>query len=236
MHNARVSRLLADIRAGKTDRRAVVTRGLQLGLATPFLTRLWLAAPAQAAFVPIPTQPAPRPAALQDLDTGKFTILRDGAAADLDPHTAYDSLASSLFLGLYEMLVQYKGSATDEMAPMLAQGWETSDDGMDVTFTLADGALFHDGSPADAQAVKDSFTRFLLMDTGPVMVLKRFMTTPEQMTVVDPATITFTLDRPSPLFLPAMASEYGPLVVNPRMVEEHKTEDDPWAHEWFVAN
>jgi peptide/nickel transport system substrate-binding protein len=74
------------------------------------------------------------------------------------------------------------------------------------------------------------------MDTGPVMVVKRFMSTPEQMEVLDAETITFNLDRPSPLFLPAMASEYGPLVVNPRMVEEHKTEEDPWAHEWFLIN
>ena len=33
-----------------------------------------------------------------------------------------------------------------------------------------------------------------------------------------------------------MASEYGPLVVNAKLVEEHKTEDDPFAHEWFSQN
>jgi peptide/nickel transport system substrate-binding protein len=107
---------------------------------------------------------------------------------------------------------------------------------MAVTFKIAPNAMFYDGSPADAQAVKDSFTRFMELDTGPVTVIKRFMSTPEQMEVVDATTITFTLDRPSPLFLPAMASEYGPLVVNPRMVEANKTEDDPWAHEWFLLN
>ena len=119
---------------------------------------------------------------------------------------------------------------------MLAESWETSEDGMTVTFKIAPGATFHDGSPADAQAVMDSFARFMGLDTGPVMVVKRFMSTPEQMEVIDAETIAFTLDRPSPLFLPAMASEYGPLVVNPRMVEEHKTDEDPWAHEWFLQN
>jgi peptide/nickel transport system substrate-binding protein len=165
-----------------------------------------------------------------------MTIVRDGSSPDIDPHTAYDNLSSMLFLGLYDMLVRYKDSSTDEIEPMLAESWETSDDGMAVTFKIVPNALFHDGSPADAQAVKDSFTRFMELDTGPVMVVKRFMATPDQMEVVNPTTIVFNLDRPSPLFLPAMASEYGPLVVNPRMVEEHRTEDDPWAHEWFLIN
>jgi peptide/nickel transport system substrate-binding protein len=66
-----------------------------------------------------------------------------------------------LFLGLYEMLVRYKGSSTDEIEPMLAKSWETSEDGLTVTFKLATGATFHDGSPADALAMKDSFTRFM---------------------------------------------------------------------------
>jgi peptide/nickel transport system substrate-binding protein len=173
---------------------------------------------------------------MQGQATGTLTILRDGSSPNIDPHTAYDNLSSMLFLGLYEMLVKYKGNSTDEIAPMLAESWETSEDGKDVTFKLPADVLFHDGSTCDAQAVKDSFTRFMGLDQGPVNVIKRFMSTPEQMEVVDPTTITFHLDNPSPLFLPAMASEYGPLIVNPKMVEENKTDEDPWAHEWFLIN
>ncbi|MCA9879411.1 MAG: ABC transporter substrate-binding protein [Thermomicrobiales bacterium] len=218
------------------SRRTVLSRGLQLGIATPLLTELWLASPASATTGADERPVALRPRALQDLDTGTFTIVRDGSTPDIDPHTAYDNLASAMFMGLYEMLVQYKGSATDEIAPVLAESWETSEDGLTVTFKIPEGVLFHDGSICDAQAVVDSFTRFLLLDQGPVMVLKRFMSTPEQLAVVDATTVSFTLDRPSPLFLPAMASEYGPFVINPRMVEENKTEEDPWAHEWFLFN
>ncbi|MFT4040745.1 MAG: ABC transporter substrate-binding protein [Thermomicrobiales bacterium] len=236
MPNSRLATFLADANAGRLNRRQVLATGLTLGVATPLLTALWQGAPASAAAAPTTPQPAARAWAAQDLDTGVFTIVRDGSAPDIDPHTAYDNLASSLFMGLYEMLVKYKGSATDEIAPMLAESWETSEDGLTVTFKLPEGAVFHDGTPCDAQAVVDSFTRFLLLDMGPVMVLKRFMSTPEQMAVVDPTTVSFTLDRPSPLFLPAMASEYGPLVINPKMVEENKTDEDPWAHEWYLIN
>ena len=236
MNEAKLSRYLSDARQGRMTRRAVLSRGLQLGVATSLLTELWLATPASAALNTDGQSVVPQLQAMQSTDTGTFNIVRDGSAPDIDPHTAYDNLSSSLFMGLYEMLVKYKGSATDEIAPMLAESWETSDDGLTVTFKLPEGALFHDGSPCDAQAVVDSFTRFLLLDMGPVMVLKRFMSNPDQMKVVDPTTVSFTLDRPSPLFLPAMASEYGPLVINPRMVEENKTDEDPWAHEWFLIN
>lgn len=236
MNDPRIARLFADAAAGRLSRRQIVSLGLRLSLSVPVMNALWSAAPASAASGVPAQSPRPTPFARQEQATGTLTIVRDGSSPDIDPHTAYDNLSSMLFLGLYEMLVRYKDSSTDEIEPMLAESWETSEDGLAVTFKLAPGALFHDGSPADAQAVKDSFTRFMEMDTGPVMVVKRFMSTPDQMEVIDPETITFTLDRPSPLFLPAMASEYGPLVVNPRMVEEHKTEEDPWAHEWFLIN
>lgn len=236
MSDPRIARLIADVAAGRLTRRRALSLGLRLGIATPVLGALWESAPASAAATASERALSTTPNALQEQATGTLTLVRDGSSPDIDPHTAYDNLSSMLFLGLYEMLVRYKDSSTDEIEPMLAESWETSEDGLAVTFKLAPGALFHDGSPADAQAVKDSFTRFMEMDTGPVMVVKRFMSAPDQMTVVDPTTITFNLDRPSPLFLPAMASEYGPLVVNPRMVEANKTEEDPWAHEWFLIN
>src|SRR5436305_1771609 len=119
---------------------------------------------------------------------------------------------------------------------MLAQSWEVSQNQTTYIFHLAPNARFHDGTPCDAQAVKDSFTRFLQMGQGPVNVIARFVSDPQQMTVVDPTTIQFAFDRPEPLFLAAMASEYGPLVVNAGLVAAHKTADDPFAHEWFSQN
>ena len=137
------------------------------------------------------------------------------------------------FLATYEMLLQLKGSSTDEFAPVLAESWEISEDQSTYTFKLAPGATFHDGTPCDAEAVKGSFTRFLLQGAGPVNVINRFVQDPEQMEVVDATTIRFNLGRPQPLFLAAMASEYGPFVVNPAAIEANKTEEDPFAHGGF---
>jgi peptide/nickel transport system substrate-binding protein len=217
--------------AGTLNRRQMLSLGLRLGLATPVIAGLMSDAPEANAAA---QEATPSTEAAQS--SGTFTVLGTGAMPTLDPHVAYDNQASMLFLGAYEMLLRLKGESTSEFAAMLAESWETSEDQSTYTFHIAPNALFHDGTPCDAQAVKDSFTRFLEMGQGPVNVIARFVSDPNQMEVVDPATIQFNLERPEPLFLAAMASEYGPLVVNAKLVEEHKTDDDPFASEWFSQN
>lgn len=45
-------------------------------------------------------------------------------------------------------------------ATMLAESWETSDDGLVWTFKIRDGLTFHSGAPCDAQAVAECFNEF----------------------------------------------------------------------------
>ena len=113
---------------------------------------------------------------------------------------------------------------------------EPNDDHSSYTFHLSPRAVFHDGAPCDAAAVKASFTRFLGMAAPSVYIVSRFVDDPDQIVVVDERTIRFDLGRPQPLFLSAMASPFGPYVINPRLVEKHRTDEDPWAHEWFSRN
>jgi peptide/nickel transport system substrate-binding protein len=120
---------------------------------------------------------------------------------------------------------------------MLAQSWEANADNTQVTFKLFENVQFHDGTACDANAVKVSLTRLVKMGLGPVDVLARFVPDPDtQITAVDATTVQFTFATPQPLFLPAMASSYGPMIVSPAAVEENKTDDDPWAHEFFMIN
>ncbi len=234
MSDVRVARLVTETMRGRITRRQVLSAGLRLGLASPVITALMAAAPEETGAAP----PSLRvvPARNQGEGGSTFTLITASSPSDLDPHYAYNNVSSTVFLAPYEMLIQLKGSSTDEYEPMLAESWESNADGSQYTFKLAPNALFHDGSPCDAEAVKASFTRFLQQEEGPYLVIARFVDDPEQMVVVDATTIRFDLGRPQPLFLPAMASEYGPFIVNPRVVEENKTEDDPFAHEWLRSN
>ncbi|MER3438520.1 MAG: hypothetical protein C4346_13565 [Chloroflexota bacterium] len=134
------------------------------------------------------------------------------------------------------MLIQYKGASTDEYEPMLAESWEVNEDQSVYTFKLYPNVQFHDGDPCTAQSVKDSFTRCILMGAAVSNVVTRFVPDPNMIEVGNDLTVRFNLGRPQPLFLAAMASSYGPFIVNTKYVEEHKTDDDPWAHEWFREN
>ena len=223
-------RITALARTGRYSRRDVLHAGLRAGLASPAIVSLMALAPASAAAAP----PA-LPRAAQE-SGGTFTILISVGAEDIDPHYSYATLSSTVAMAAYEMLLQFAGESTDEFAPMLAESWEVNDDQSVVTFTLVPNATFHDGTVCDAQAVKDSYTRFLEMDAGPVNVLARFVNDPAMMEVVDATTLRFNLGQPQPLFLSAMASQYGPSVVSPAAIAANATEDDPYAHEYFTAN
>ncbi|MES3036424.1 MAG: ABC transporter substrate-binding protein [Bdellovibrionota bacterium] len=50
-----------------------------------------------------------------------------------------------------------KDLATNEWVPRLAEKWEVSKDGKEITFTLRADATFHDGKPVTAEDVKFSF-------------------------------------------------------------------------------
>ena len=235
MSNSEVSRFLTAAAAGRMNRRQVLERGLSLGVSTSILTALVANAPEATA------SPAAQGrsflVANQDDAPGTVTVSFVDAASDIDPHSSYTTYGAVICYAAYDMLVEYKGLSTSEIQPMLAESWEASEDQTTFTFKIRANATFHDGTPCAAQNVKDAFVRFRRLELGPYLVLARFCDDPENMiTVEDDATLTFTLPEPQPLFLAAMASSYGPYVVNMARVEENKTDEDPYAHEWFLAN
>lgn len=168
---------------------------------------------------------------------GDFTIVFPSTTADLDPQSAYDNQASCVFFGCYEMLLRLKGNSTVDYEPMLAKSWSPNADKSEWTFTLYPNVKFHDGTTCDANAVVKSFQRFYKMGRGPYNDIVRFVANPDtDITAVDSLNVKFKLRDAglSTVFLADMASEYGPFVVSPTAVEQHKTAADPWAHNWFV--
>jgi peptide/nickel transport system substrate-binding protein len=236
MNDAVVDRLFAEARAGRISRRRLLETGLRLGLATPVIMSLIEAAPKSASAAPAaPVSTTPKLAA-QDATSGTLTILWTSGTEDIDPHFTYSELASAVALGVYEQLVRLKGDTTDEFEPSLAESWEVSEDQSTFTFTLYPDVLFQDGTPANAQAVKDSYTRWIELGGSPVNVITRFCDSPDKMEVVDDVTLRFNLGSPQPLFLSAMASSYGPMIISPTALAENATEEDPYAHEWAMFN
>jgi len=239
------------------SRRSLLKRGLALGLATPAVITLLAAcggdddesdssdSGSSGSGNATATESTGDAESTKSTDSGdsgsdvnkEFVMVINSSVADADPQSAYDNVASSLFFAAYEMLIRFDGESTTEYVPMLATSWEQNDDATEYTFVIPEGVKFHDGSDCDAQSVKDSFARLLNMGRGPVSVISRFVSDADaQISVENPTTVKFTMNKPEPLFLSAMASEYGPFIMSMKAMEEHKTEADPYAHEWFSQN
>ena len=50
-------------------------------------------------------------------------------------------------------------AGTADPAPLLAESWEQSEDGLEYTFQLKEGVTFHDGTEFNADAVCFNFDR-----------------------------------------------------------------------------
>ena len=159
----------------------------------------------------------------------------DGSPSDLDPHSQYDYRSTTVVRAIYEGLVGLKGGATDEYEGLVAESWEANDDQSVWTFTIRPDLTFQDGSPCDSAAVKASYERMLGLNRGAVSVFSRFVSDPAQMTTPDAGTIVFDLGTPQPLFITALASTYGPQIVNAKVALEHETDGD-FGNEWLRLN
>ena len=141
----------------------------------------------------------------------------------LDPAAVTAVNDFRILMNVYDGLVRYK-SGTLEVEPSLATAWEISEDGTEYTFTLREGVTFHDGSAFDAEAVKFNFDRMLkedhpYHDTGP-FPLAFFFSAVEEVSVVDPMTVSFKLNAPYAPFLSNLAYPTG-LIVSPEAVKQY---------------
>jgi len=194
-------------------RRQILRRTGALGLSLPAARALLPAA--QVAASPARASRLASPASVQG-DAKTLTIGVNGSPSDLDPHAAYDYRSTLAIRGPYEQLIALKGAKTEEYVGAIAESWEANDDKSVWTFTIRSGVTFQDGTPVDAEVVRLSYERFLTLGIGPVGVLTRFVEDAKQITAPDAGRVVFDLGKPQPLFEAAIASQYGPQVVNAR--------------------
>ena len=223
---------LQHVAASTQTRRELLRRAGVLGLALPASQTLLPAAPVLAS--PTLATRLSSPANVQE-DPATLTIGVNGSPSDLDPHAAYDYRSTLAIRGPYEQLIALNGAKTEEYVGAIAESWEANDDKSVWTFKIRPGVTFQDGSPVDAEAVRLSYERFLTMGLGPVGVLTRFVEDHKQITAPDEATVVFDLGRPQPLFEAAIASQYGPQVVNVKLLREQEADGD-WGRGWAQNN
>ena len=118
----------------------------------------------------------------------------------------------------------------------LAKAYSISADGRVITITLRDDATWHDGSPVTADDIKWSLDRAVSAKSlAPPQLQTGSITSPDQFRIVDPHTLTLTLERPDRLALANLCVPYA-IMINSKLARQHATQDDPWAMEWMKSN
>jgi peptide/nickel transport system substrate-binding protein len=137
---------------------------------------------------------------------GTLTVAADTEPRNLNPAMVASNgvffVASKVLEPLAEM--DYETG----LRPVLATGWEGSDDGLTITFTLRDGVKWHDGTPFTSADVA-----FSAMEVWkPLQNLGRTIFADlEAVDTPDPLTAVFRFSKPTPLqlienALPAVSS------------------------------
>ncbi len=140
-----------------------------------------------------------------------MTYPLESKVTTLDPGKVQDVGMADVLGNVFEGLVMYDGA--NDIAPRLAERWETKDEGRTFVFHLRT-AKFQDGSPFTADDVRRSWERSLgktLASSvaadylGAIVGVAEFAsgkaTSVSGLKVIDDHTLSVTLDKPRPYFL-----------------------------------
>ncbi|MDQ6670555.1 MAG: ABC transporter substrate-binding protein [Chloroflexota bacterium] len=152
------------------------------------------------------TAPAAASAAGKPGGTLHLALINEPDA--LDPHKTIQLIADSVNTNIYDRLV-YIGRDR-QPHPWLAEKWDISPDGLQVTFTIRTGVKFHDGTDLDGAAVKANFDRIL--DPATASPAKAQMGTLQSVDLVDPSSVRFNFSEPYAPFFTNISLGYGGIV------------------------
>jgi peptide/nickel transport system substrate-binding protein len=94
---------------------------------------------------------------------------------------------------------------TGKIVPWLAKSWQVSKDATTFTFNLREGATFSDGTPVNAQAVKDNFDGIVRLGAKAVLG-SSYLAGYQSTTVVHDYTAKVTFTAPNAQFLQATST------------------------------
>jgi peptide/nickel transport system substrate-binding protein len=158
---------------------------------------------------------------------GTFVFGRGADSVGLDPAVVTDGESFRVTRNIYESLAEYQRDST-AVIPALAEGWETSPDGLTWTFALRRNVKFHDGTPFNAEAVVFNFERWMFEHhphhKGVFEYWKSmfggFPGFVKSVKAIDQFTVEFVLDKPMAPFLANLAMPmFG--IASPAALEKH---------------
>ncbi len=131
----------------------------------------------------------------------------------LDPDQSRTFVGRIVYASLCDKLVDITPDL--EIVPALATGWEWNEAGTELTMTLRDDVVFHDGTPFNADAVAANLDRSKNLETSR---RKSEVRSIESWEVVDDTTIKMTLSAPDATLIAQFADRSG-MMLSPTAFE-----------------
>lgn len=136
--------------------------------------------------------------AVQAQETEEFVMGIEDEVSNLDPGETTISVNERVASLIFDGLVEY-GKA-NKIVPGIAKDWTISNDGLEYTFELRKGVLFHNGQELTAEDVEYTYQRILDPSYGSGLRAK--IESIKDIKVVDDYKIKFVLNEPySPFIL-----------------------------------
>lgn len=147
-----------------------------------------------------------------------------GVTTDVDtlvPWTATQFQATNVLRNIYGTLTELDEDLT--VVPGLAESWETSEDGLTVTFDLREDVTFADDSEFDAEDVVASFTAIQDEETAAVSATN--LAAVEDIEATGSHEVTLTLSAPDAALFSKLA--VGTMAILPANVDLDEIESTP---------
>src|SRR5579859_3788162 len=134
---------------------------------------------------------------------GTATIALESELRTLDPLDSSQLVEREVFYNMYDSLFTIDPSLKIQAG--LVKSWDTSDP-LNYKFTLQSGVKYHDGTPFNAQSVKDNITRY---KTAANSRRKSDLASVNSVEVVDDTHVVFHLKKPDATLLATLVDRAG---------------------------
>src|SRR5262245_51243127 len=236
---------LADAYASKKISRRTLWKGAAaLGLSAPWIAALEKGATA----APAPTWRELRGRA----DVDKATTLIIAVAENIDTFdpgfTVGSKTSQTLLQNVFDQLTQYEivdkqapdGTAyktvnTENIVPMLCESWTA--DGANLIFKMRDGVTYHNGDPIDANSMVTGYKRIFETQAVSYTLLHMGDGVADSSAFTAPDAKTFSIQMSKPnVLIPKNNVMHNTDCLDPTEIDAHKTDQDPWALDYFKKN